>query len=125
MARALNADQTSKPRRVLQVFHAGDIGEAAAAALHGALAGSDVQTAERSFSGKADAQHLAALIKAAGPRDAWPGGVGMIEHQLISGYYPRLALAPNERFASKGGHLVHFTQPSGAQVLADTEWLVP
>jgi hypothetical protein len=232
MARTLNADEASKPRRVVQVFHAGDVGEAAAAALHGALAGSDVQTAERSFSGKADAQHLAALIKGAGPRDAlvlwlhpaelgalagvpvpssrifmsgfmggldraplparwrpvtqmtypvdlpqkratqvgyafgWmalhhipvlaeqvqvdtyvacsillealnhmPGSFapdylierleGMIEHQLISGYYPRLALAPNERFASKGGYLVHFTQPSGAQVLADTEWLVP
>ena len=33
--------------------------------------------------------------------------------------------AGRERFASKGGYLVHFTQPSGAQVLADTEWLVP
>jgi len=49
MARALNADEASKPRRVVQVFHAGDVREAAAAALHGALAGSDVQTAERSF----------------------------------------------------------------------------
>jgi hypothetical protein len=50
---------------------------------------------------------------------------GMLEHRIITGYYPRLALAPNERFASKGGYLVHFTEPSGAQVSADTEWFVP
>jgi hypothetical protein len=50
---------------------------------------------------------------------------GMLEHRIITGYYPRLALAPNERFASKGGYIVHFAQPSGAQVSADTEWFVP
>lgn len=50
---------------------------------------------------------------------------GMLEHQLISGYYPRLALAPNERFASKGGYIVHFANPAGTRVLPDTEWRVP
>jgi len=50
---------------------------------------------------------------------------GMLEHRIITGYYPRLALAPNERFASKGGYIVHFAQPSGAQVSADTDWFVP
>jgi hypothetical protein len=50
---------------------------------------------------------------------------GMLEHQLISGYYPALALAPNERFASKGGYMVHFTGPSGPQVSSDGEWRVP
>jgi hypothetical protein len=49
----------------------------------------------------------------------------MLERRIITGYYPRLALAPNERFASKGGYIVHFAQPSGAQVSADTEWFVP
>jgi hypothetical protein len=49
----------------------------------------------------------------------------MLEHRIITGYYPRLALAPNERFASKGGYIVHFAQPSGAQVSADTDWFVP
>ncbi|HWY95449.1 MAG TPA: hypothetical protein VNX69_09670 [Steroidobacteraceae bacterium] len=50
---------------------------------------------------------------------------GMLEHRIITGYYPRLALAPNERFASKGGFIVHFAQPTGAQLTADTDWLVP
>jgi hypothetical protein len=30
----------------------------------------------------------------------------MLEHRLVTGYYPRLALAPNQRFASKGGDWV-------------------
>lgn len=50
---------------------------------------------------------------------------GMLEHQLISGYYPRLGLAPNERFASKGGYLVHFAAPAGTRVLSDTPWVIP
>jgi hypothetical protein len=50
---------------------------------------------------------------------------GMLEHRIVTGYYPRLALAPNERFASKGGYIVHFAQPTGAQLTADTDWLVP
>jgi hypothetical protein len=50
---------------------------------------------------------------------------GMLEHQLVSGYYPTLALAPNERFASKGGYLVHFTGPTGAKVAPDGDWRVP
>ena len=50
---------------------------------------------------------------------------GMLEHQIISGYYPRLALAPNERFASKGGYIVHFAHPTGPEVLPDTDWHVP
>jgi hypothetical protein len=50
---------------------------------------------------------------------------GMLEHRVITGYYPRLALAPGQRFASKGGYLVRFAQPDGARVLADGEWIVP
>lgn len=50
---------------------------------------------------------------------------GMLEHQVASGYFPRLALAPNERFASKGGYIVHFAAPHGARVLPDTDWQVP
>jgi hypothetical protein len=50
---------------------------------------------------------------------------GMLEHQLVSGYYPRLALAPNERFASKGGYIVHFANPTGRRVLPDADWRVP
>jgi hypothetical protein len=43
----------------------------------------------------------------------------------VNGYYPRLGLAPGQRFASKGGYLVRFAQPSGPAVVADGAWLVP
>ena len=49
----------------------------------------------------------------------------MLSHRLVNGYYPRLGLAPGQRFASKGGYLVHFAQPAGTQVAADSGWLVP
>ncbi len=50
---------------------------------------------------------------------------GMLEHRIITGYYPRLALAPNQRFASKGGYLVHFADPAGPHIETDGDWLVP
>jgi hypothetical protein len=50
---------------------------------------------------------------------------GMLEHRVITGYYPRLALAPGQRFASKGGYVVHFATPAGTRVVPDGEWLVP
>ncbi len=50
---------------------------------------------------------------------------GLLEHRILTAYYPRLALAPHQRFASKGGYLVHFAEPTGGRLLADTEWLVP
>jgi hypothetical protein len=49
----------------------------------------------------------------------------MLEHRIITGYYPRLALAPGQRFASKGGYIVRFTEPSGARIIADGDWIVP
>jgi mono/diheme cytochrome c family protein len=49
----------------------------------------------------------------------------MLEHRAITGYYPRLALAPGQRFASKGGYLVHFAADTGARVVADGDWIVP
>jgi Cytochrome c len=50
---------------------------------------------------------------------------GMLEHRIITGYYPRLALAPAERFASKGGYLVHFAGAAGTRVVAETGWIAP
>ncbi len=49
---------------------------------------------------------------------------GMLEHRVVTGYYPHLALAPNERFASKGGYIVHFAGPDN-RVAADGDWLAP
>jgi hypothetical protein len=50
---------------------------------------------------------------------------GMLEHRIITGYYPRLALAPNQRFASKGGYIVRFADAAGTRVVPDGDWLVP
>jgi cytochrome c553 len=49
-----------------------------------------------------------------------------IEHRIMTGYYPRLALGPGQRYASKGGYLVHLAgggRPQG--VVADSGWIVP
>jgi hypothetical protein len=48
-----------------------------------------------------------------------------LEHRIITGYYPRLALAPGQRFASKGGFVVHFRSPNGTRVVADSGWIIP
>ena len=48
-----------------------------------------------------------------------------LEHRLITGYYPRLALAPGQRFASKGGYLVRFRDAAGTAVVAQGAWIVP
>ncbi len=49
----------------------------------------------------------------------------LLSHRLVNGYYPRLGLAPGQRFASKGGYIVHFAKPEGTQLVADTGWVVP
>lgn len=49
----------------------------------------------------------------------------MLEHRVITGYYPRLTLAPGERFASKGGYVVRFADTSGTRLVADGDWIVP
>jgi hypothetical protein len=49
----------------------------------------------------------------------------MLEHRIITGYYPRLTLAPGQRFASKGGYVVHFADATGTKLVADSDWIVP
>lgn len=49
----------------------------------------------------------------------------MLEQRVVTGYYPRLALAPGQRFASKGGYIVRFAEAAGSRVIADGDWIVP
>jgi hypothetical protein len=49
----------------------------------------------------------------------------LLSHRLVNGHYPRLSLAPGQRFASKGGYLVRFAETSGTRILADGDWIVP
>jgi hypothetical protein len=49
----------------------------------------------------------------------------LLEHRNLTGYYPRLALATHQHFASKGGYIVHFQGPEGPALVADTPWTVP
>lgn len=48
-----------------------------------------------------------------------------VEHRIISGYYPRLALGPQQRFASKGGYLVHFNATGRQRLAPDGDWITP
>lgn len=49
----------------------------------------------------------------------------MLEHRILTGYYPRLTLAPGQRYASKGGYIVRFAEPEGMRLVADGDWMVP
>jgi hypothetical protein len=49
----------------------------------------------------------------------------MVSLKLLDGFYPRLGLAPGQRFASKGGYIVRLAATPGGPVTADTDWLVP
>jgi hypothetical protein len=49
----------------------------------------------------------------------------MLEHRILTGYYPRLALSERQRFASKGGYVVHFAGADGPGLVAAHDWTVP
>jgi hypothetical protein len=49
----------------------------------------------------------------------------MLTVRTRNGYYARLGLGPGQRFASKGGYLVRFTDAQGPKVVADGAWIVP
>jgi Cytochrome c len=48
-----------------------------------------------------------------------------LDHRVLTGYYPRLTLAPGQRFASKGGYIVRFPDPQGTRVTPVSEWIIP
>jgi cytochrome c553 len=51
---------------------------------------------------------------------------GMVEHQLVTGYYPHLTLGYRQQFASKGGYIARLTEEHGTvRVVADSDWIVP
>jgi len=49
----------------------------------------------------------------------------MLEHRVVTGYYPRLAIATGQRFASKGGYIVQFADGAGTRLVAESDWVVP
>jgi hypothetical protein len=49
----------------------------------------------------------------------------LLSARTRNGYYARLGLGPGQRFASKGGYLVHFADPQGPKIVADGVWTVP
>ena len=49
----------------------------------------------------------------------------ILDHRILTGYYPRLTLATGQTLASKGGYLVKFADPFGARLIADGDWTVP
>jgi hypothetical protein len=48
-----------------------------------------------------------------------------LAHRIITGYYPRLALAYRQRFASKGGYVVQLGEAKGARLVVAQDWLTP
>jgi hypothetical protein len=48
-----------------------------------------------------------------------------VEHRILTGYYPRLTLGPGQRFASKGGFLVHYASTGPERWVPDGDWMTP
>jgi hypothetical protein len=49
----------------------------------------------------------------------------MLSSRILNAYYPRLSLGPGQRFASKGGYIVHFADAAGTSLVKDGDWIIP
>jgi hypothetical protein len=49
----------------------------------------------------------------------------MLSFRTLNAYYPHLSLGPGQRFASKGGYVVHFADATGTMLVKDSDWIVP
>jgi cytochrome c553 len=49
----------------------------------------------------------------------------MLSRRLVNGYFPRLGLAPGQRFASKGSYLVRLGPGQPPTVSAASPWIIP
>jgi len=49
----------------------------------------------------------------------------MLEHRILTGYYPRLTLSEKQRIASKGGYVVQFAAARGTGLIAAHDWTTP
>jgi hypothetical protein len=48
-----------------------------------------------------------------------------VEHRILTGYYPRLTLGQHQRFASKGGFIVHYAASGTQRLVPDADWMTP
>jgi hypothetical protein len=48
-----------------------------------------------------------------------------LEHRILTGYYPRLTLAPGQTVGSKGAYWVRFQDAEGPRVAAEGGWTTP
>ncbi len=49
----------------------------------------------------------------------------ILDHRLLTGYYPRLSIATGQTLASKGGYIVRFVGATGNKLAADGDWTTP
>jgi len=71
------------------------------------------------------AETLVAMLDSFVPEYLVESIESMLSRRTLSGFYPRLGLAPRQRFASKGGYLVSFPENAAANPVAEGGWRVP
>jgi hypothetical protein len=49
----------------------------------------------------------------------------MIDNATYTSVYPRMSLAPEQRFASKGSLIARFDEDTAGKLVAVTDWVVP